>query len=82
MNREERALFTELNRCLIQIKNEHPDLYNIKLILDDVLKGKIEWAWEDLAVIYKRAFPHMIKADEPIAVIAKKLRKLSKEGCL
>ena len=75
MNKEERALFTELNRCLVWIKNEHPDLYNIKLMLDDVLKGKIEWAWEDLAVIYKRAFPHMVEADEPLSSIAKRLRR-------
>jgi len=75
MNREECALFTELNRCLIQIKNEHPDLYNIKLILDDVLKGKIEWAWEDLAVIYKRVFPHMVEVSEPLSSIAKRLRR-------
>ena len=71
MNKEERALFTELNRCLIRIKNEHPDLYNIKLMLDDVLKGRIDFAWEDLAVIYKRAFPHMVKADEPLSITVK-----------
>ena len=75
MNKEERALFTELNRCLIQIKNEHPDLYNIKLMLDDVLKGRMDFAWEDLAVIYKRVFPHMVKTDESISITAKKLRK-------
>ena len=75
MNKEERVLFTELNRCLIQIKNEHPDLYNIKLMLDDVLKGRMDFAWEDLAVIYKRVFPHMVKTDEPISITAKKLRR-------
>ena len=75
MNKEERALFVELCRCLSQIKNEHPDLYNIKLLLDDILKGRIDWAWKDLAVIYKRAFPHMVGVDEPISITAKKIRR-------
>ena len=78
MNKEERALFTELNRCLVWIKNEHPDLYNVKLILDDVLKGNIESAWESLARIYKRAFPHMAKSDEPLFITARKLRILAR----
>ena len=78
MNKEERALFTELNRCLVWIKNEHPDLYNVKLILDDVLKGNIESAWESLARIYKRAFPHMVKSDEPLFITARKLRIMAR----
>ena len=78
MNKEERALFTELNRCLVWIKNEHPDLYNVKLILDDVLKGNIESAWESLARIYKRAFPQMVKSDEPLFITARKLRILAR----
>ena len=61
MNKEERVLFTELNRCLIQIKNEHPDLYNIKLMLDDVLKGRIDFAWEDLAVFTKEYSPTWLR---------------------